>query len=28
MKAMAGNSHQYEVALRELYAGDLDHFYR
>lgn len=28
MTAMAGNFHQYEEALRALYAGDLDHFYR
>lgn len=27
MTAMAGNFHQYEEALRELYAGDLDRFY-
>lgn len=27
MTAMAGNFHQYEEALRALYAGDLDHFY-
>lgn len=27
MTAMAGNFHQYEEALRELYAGDLDSFY-
>jgi hypothetical protein len=27
MTAMAGNFHQYEEALRALYAGDLDRFY-